>query len=188
MTTSLFRLLTNPCENLWTVRVNLSLQFGLYGSTWIAFIFSFLLLVSHPERASSFLCAQRAAHWSTPSSPALIGRSSFTGTSNSEQGCRLKTDTSSSSLTYWWSVKPSKWKRFALTEAGCSRLWVYVQSHRCFCLRVARSANNFKQKAQVRVCQMWTAGYTDEVCEGSTSPERSFVMGWPTCNYVATFR
>uniref|UniRef100_H3C3Q9 Ras-associating domain-containing protein n=1 Tax=Tetraodon nigroviridis TaxID=99883 RepID=H3C3Q9_TETNG len=52
----------------------------------------------------------------------------------------------------------------------------------------AKSANHFKQKAQVRVCQMWTAGYMDEVCEGSMSPERSFVMGWPTCNYVATFR
>ncbi|XP_056883556.1 rho GTPase-activating protein 20-like isoform X1 [Takifugu flavidus] len=51
----------------------------------------------------------------------------------------------------------------------------------------AKSANNFKRKAQVRVCQMWTTGYTDEVYEGSTSPERSFVMGWPTCNYVATF-
>ncbi|XP_031697536.1 rho GTPase-activating protein 20-like [Anarrhichthys ocellatus] len=34
---------------------------------------------------------------------------------------------------------------------------------------------------------MWTAGCMDEVCEGSTNPERSFVMGWPTCNCVATF-
>lgn len=82
----------------------------------------------------------------------------------------------------------SPWKPFTLTEAGCSCLWVYVQSHWYFCPCVSRSANNFKQKAQVRVCQMWTAGYMDEVCEGSTSPERSFVMGWPTCNYVATFR
>ncbi|XP_076579747.1 rho GTPase-activating protein 20-like isoform X2 [Chaetodon auriga] len=51
----------------------------------------------------------------------------------------------------------------------------------------AKSANHFKQKAQVRVCEMWTAGCMDEVCEGSTHPERSFVMGWPTCNYVAMF-
>lgn len=35
---------------------------------------------------------------------------------------------------------------------------------------------------------MWTANCMDEVCEGSTNPERSFVMGWPTCNCVATFR
>ncbi|XP_073318847.1 rho GTPase-activating protein 20-like [Pagrus major] len=51
----------------------------------------------------------------------------------------------------------------------------------------AKSANHFKQKAQVRVCEMWTACCMDEVCEGSTNPERSFVMGWPTCNYVAMF-
>ncbi|XP_071321133.1 rho GTPase-activating protein 20-like [Trachinotus anak] len=51
----------------------------------------------------------------------------------------------------------------------------------------AKSANHFKQKAQVCVCEMWTAGCMDEVCEGTTNPERSFVMGWPTCNCVATF-
>ncbi|XP_072228213.1 rho GTPase-activating protein 20-like [Leuresthes tenuis] len=51
----------------------------------------------------------------------------------------------------------------------------------------AKSANHFKQKAQVCVCDMWTAGCMDEVCEGSTNPERSFVMGWPTWNCVAMF-
>lgn len=51
-----------------------------------------------------------------------------------------------------------------------------------------RSANHFKQKAQVLLCEMWTAGCLDEVCEGSTFPERSFVMGWPTCNCAAVFR
>uniref|UniRef100_A0AAQ4P1S2 Ras-associating domain-containing protein n=1 Tax=Gasterosteus aculeatus aculeatus TaxID=481459 RepID=A0AAQ4P1S2_GASAC len=51
----------------------------------------------------------------------------------------------------------------------------------------AKSPTHFKVKAQVRVCEMWTAGCLDEVCEGTTSPERSFVMGWPTCNCVATF-
>ncbi|XP_047211521.1 rho GTPase-activating protein 20-like isoform X2 [Girardinichthys multiradiatus] len=51
----------------------------------------------------------------------------------------------------------------------------------------AKSANNFKQKAQVCVCEMWTAGCMDEVCEGSTNPEQSFVMGWPTWNCVAMF-
>ncbi|XP_038161710.1 rho GTPase-activating protein 20-like isoform X2 [Cyprinodon tularosa] len=34
---------------------------------------------------------------------------------------------------------------------------------------------------------MWTASCMDEVCEGSTAPERSFVMGWPTWNCVAVF-
>ncbi|XP_072253564.1 rho GTPase-activating protein 20 [Leuresthes tenuis] len=51
----------------------------------------------------------------------------------------------------------------------------------------AKSSTHFKTKAQVRVCEMWTANCMEEVCEGSTTPERSFVMGWPTCNCVATF-
>ncbi|KAM8857581.1 rho GTPase-activating protein 20 isoform 2-T2 [Synchiropus picturatus] len=51
----------------------------------------------------------------------------------------------------------------------------------------AKSSTNFKVKAQVRVCEMWTANCMEEVCEGSTSTERSFVMGWPTCNCVVTF-
>ncbi|XP_077406420.1 rho GTPase-activating protein 20-like [Vanacampus margaritifer] len=51
----------------------------------------------------------------------------------------------------------------------------------------AKSANQFKQKAQARVCEMWTASCMEEVCEGSACPERSFVIGWPTCNSVATF-
>ncbi|XP_061697840.1 rho GTPase-activating protein 20-like isoform X2 [Syngnathoides biaculeatus] len=50
-----------------------------------------------------------------------------------------------------------------------------------------KSPSHFKVKARVRVCEMWTAACVEEVCEGSTSPERSFVLGWPTCNYVATF-
>ncbi|KAI3356063.1 hypothetical protein L3Q82_017327 [Scortum barcoo] len=51
----------------------------------------------------------------------------------------------------------------------------------------AKSPTHFKVKAQVRVCEMWTASCMEEVCEGSTNPEKSFVMGWPTCNCVATF-
>ncbi|KAK1902880.1 Rho GTPase-activating protein 20 [Dissostichus eleginoides] len=51
----------------------------------------------------------------------------------------------------------------------------------------AKSSTHFKVKAQVRVCEMWTASCLEEVCEGSTNPERSFVMGWPTCNCVASF-
>uniref|UniRef100_A0A8C7XDG0 Rho GTPase-activating protein 20 n=1 Tax=Oryzias sinensis TaxID=183150 RepID=A0A8C7XDG0_9TELE len=51
----------------------------------------------------------------------------------------------------------------------------------------AKSQTHFKVKSQVRVCEMWTANCMEEVCEGSTNPDRSFVMGWPTCNYVATF-
>lgn len=35
---------------------------------------------------------------------------------------------------------------------------------------------------------MWVSHCIEEVCEGSTNPEKSFVVGWPTCNFVATFR
>ncbi|KAK1802910.1 hypothetical protein P4O66_021448 [Electrophorus voltai] len=51
----------------------------------------------------------------------------------------------------------------------------------------AKSSTNFKMKAQARVCEMWTADCMEEVCEGSTSLDKSFVIGWPTCNCVATF-
>ncbi|XP_073702067.1 rho GTPase-activating protein 20-like isoform X1 [Garra rufa] len=51
----------------------------------------------------------------------------------------------------------------------------------------AKSVMQVKQKKCVRVSEMWTAGCVDEVCEASTGSERSFVMGWPTYNCVATF-
>lgn len=35
---------------------------------------------------------------------------------------------------------------------------------------------------------MWTAGCVDEVGEGNTNAMKSFVLGWPTVNFVATFR
>uniref|UniRef100_A0A673KL95 Rho GTPase-activating protein 20-like n=1 Tax=Sinocyclocheilus rhinocerous TaxID=307959 RepID=A0A673KL95_9TELE len=51
----------------------------------------------------------------------------------------------------------------------------------------AKSVMQVKQKKCVRVSEMWTASCVDEVCEASTASERSFVMGWPTYNCVATF-
>ncbi|XP_040440248.1 rho GTPase-activating protein 20 isoform X2 [Falco naumanni] len=52
----------------------------------------------------------------------------------------------------------------------------------------SKSHSHFKLKCQARLCEMWTAFCTEEVCEGSTDPERSFVLGWPTTNCVANFR
>ncbi|MGH0155905.1 UNVERIFIED_CONTAM: hypothetical protein FKN15_050341, partial [Acipenser sinensis] len=52
----------------------------------------------------------------------------------------------------------------------------------------SKSTSHFKLKNHVQICEMWTASCTDEVCEGSTNHNRSFVMGWPTTNCVATFR
>ncbi|XP_038673699.1 rho GTPase-activating protein 20 [Scyliorhinus canicula] len=51
----------------------------------------------------------------------------------------------------------------------------------------SKSASHFKLKKRVKICEVWMATCMDEVCEGSTSPELSFVMGWPTTNCVATF-
>ncbi|XP_078066476.1 rho GTPase-activating protein 20 [Mustelus asterias] len=51
----------------------------------------------------------------------------------------------------------------------------------------SKSSTNFKLKNQVRLCEMWTAFCIDEVCERKTTPENSFVIGWPTTNCVITF-
>nr|XP_009682085.1 PREDICTED: rho GTPase-activating protein 20 isoform X2 [Struthio camelus australis] len=51
----------------------------------------------------------------------------------------------------------------------------------------SKSHSHFKLKCQARLCEMWTAFCTEEVCEGSTDPERSFVLGWPTTNCVVNF-
>ncbi|XP_051877645.1 rho GTPase-activating protein 20 isoform X2 [Pristis pectinata] len=50
-----------------------------------------------------------------------------------------------------------------------------------------KSSTNLKLKNQVRLCEMWTAFCIDEVCERKTTPENSFVIGWPTTNCVITF-
>ncbi|KAE8627473.1 hypothetical protein XENTR_v10007018 [Xenopus tropicalis] len=51
----------------------------------------------------------------------------------------------------------------------------------------SKSPSNFKLKHHVQVSEIWTAFCMEEVCEGSTCPERSFVIGWPVTNCVATF-
>ncbi|OCT96154.1 rho GTPase-activating protein 20 isoform X2 [Xenopus laevis] len=51
----------------------------------------------------------------------------------------------------------------------------------------SKSPSNFKLKHHMRVSEMWMASCMEEVCEGSTCPERSFVIGWPVTNCVATF-
>ncbi|XP_044143282.1 rho GTPase-activating protein 20 [Bufo gargarizans] len=51
----------------------------------------------------------------------------------------------------------------------------------------SKSPSHYKLKHHVRVSEMWTASCMEEVCEGSTYPERSFVIGWPVTNCVATF-
>nr|XP_023417399.1 rho GTPase-activating protein 20 [Cavia porcellus] len=47
--------------------------------------------------------------------------------------------------------------------------------------------NNFKIKNKIKLTDMWTASCVEEVGEGNTSAVKSFVLGWPTVNFVATF-
>lgn len=55
----------------------------------------------------------------------------------------------------------------------------------------AKSGSNFKLKDKVRVSEIWlneSPAVIDEVAEISKSSDTSFVIGWPTTNYVAVFR
>ncbi|KAK3097896.1 hypothetical protein FSP39_014249 [Pinctada imbricata] len=51
-----------------------------------------------------------------------------------------------------------------------------------------KSSTTFKLKNRVRVCEMWTGDCLDEVSECTVPPDKSFVVGWPTTNVVATFK
>ncbi|XP_013914057.1 PREDICTED: rho GTPase-activating protein 20-like [Thamnophis sirtalis] len=51
----------------------------------------------------------------------------------------------------------------------------------------SKSQLHFKLKNQARLSEMWTASCLEEVCESSTNADRSFVLGWPTTNCVASF-
>ncbi|KAJ7385648.1 hypothetical protein OS493_013674 [Desmophyllum pertusum] len=49
-----------------------------------------------------------------------------------------------------------------------------------------RSAT-FKLKHRVRVSEIWLASCLDDVCESTKAADKSFVIGWPTTNFVAAF-
>lgn len=55
----------------------------------------------------------------------------------------------------------------------------------------AKSGSNFKLKDKVRISEIWlneSPAVIDEVAEIPKSSDTSFVIGWPTTNYVAVFR
>ncbi|XP_075858760.1 rho GTPase-activating protein 20-like [Microcebus murinus] len=56
-------------------------------------------------------------------------------------------------------------------------------------LVVAKSKynNKFKLKNKIKLSDMWTASCVDELGDGKSSAMKSFVLGWPTQNFVATF-
>ncbi|XP_054581334.1 rho GTPase-activating protein 20 [Eptesicus fuscus] len=56
-----------------------------------------------------------------------------------------------------------------------------------FVVAKSKYNNNFKIKNKIKLSDMWTANCVDEVGEGNTDAMKSFVVGWPTVNFVATF-
>ncbi|XP_064374571.1 rho GTPase-activating protein 20-like isoform X2 [Dromaius novaehollandiae] len=51
----------------------------------------------------------------------------------------------------------------------------------------SKSSSSLKLKKQVHLSEIWTSTCLSEVTEKKMSPENSFVIGWPTTNYVVTF-
>ncbi|KAJ7411892.1 hypothetical protein BTVI_48255 [Pitangus sulphuratus] len=51
----------------------------------------------------------------------------------------------------------------------------------------SKSSSSLKLKKQVHLSEVWTGTCLSEVTEKKMSPENSFVIGWPTINYVVTF-
>ncbi|XP_034507075.1 rho GTPase-activating protein 20 [Ailuropoda melanoleuca] len=47
---------------------------------------------------------------------------------------------------------------------------------------------NFKKKNKIPLNTVWTANCMDKVGDANIRAGRSFVVGWPTVNFVATFR
>ncbi|XP_076307680.1 uncharacterized protein LOC143223500 isoform X2 [Tachypleus tridentatus] len=50
-----------------------------------------------------------------------------------------------------------------------------------------RSSGTYKQKERLSISELWLSSCLSEVCEFSSSPEVSFVLGWPTTNVVVSF-
>ncbi|KAM6198145.1 rho GTPase-activating protein 20-like [Sarcoramphus papa] len=51
----------------------------------------------------------------------------------------------------------------------------------------SKSSSSLKLKKQVHLSEVWTGTCLSEVTEKKMAPENSFVIGWPTTNYVVTF-
>ncbi|XP_070808264.1 rho GTPase-activating protein 20-like [Pituophis catenifer annectens] len=51
----------------------------------------------------------------------------------------------------------------------------------------SKSSSSLKLKKKVHLSEVWTGSCLSEVSEKKISPDTSFVIGWPTVNYVVTF-
>lgn len=54
-----------------------------------------------------------------------------------------------------------------------------------FCFR---SASTYKLKKRVYLSELWLSSCTEEVSDIIFPPGRTFVIGWPTENFVALFK
>lgn len=83
-----------------------------------------------------------------------------------------------------------QWKPASYDRPGyrSSNVWEIKWRDILFDFSVSRYNNNFKIKNKIKLTDMWTASCVEEVGEGNTSAVKSFVLGWPTVNFVATFR
>uniref|UniRef100_A0A8C7NAV4 Rho GTPase-activating protein 20 n=1 Tax=Oncorhynchus kisutch TaxID=8019 RepID=A0A8C7NAV4_ONCKI len=50
----------------------------------------------------------------------------------------------------------------------------------------SKSSTSRKRKERVRLCEIWLASCMEEVAERKLCSKNSFVIGWPTINYVVT--
>ncbi|XP_063169524.1 rho GTPase-activating protein 20-like isoform X2 [Candoia aspera] len=51
----------------------------------------------------------------------------------------------------------------------------------------SKSSSSLKLKKKIHLSEVWTGSCLSEVSEKKMSPGTSFVIGWPTINYVVTF-
>ncbi|XP_032084541.1 rho GTPase-activating protein 20-like isoform X2 [Thamnophis elegans] len=51
----------------------------------------------------------------------------------------------------------------------------------------SKSSSSLKLKKKIHLSEVWTGSCLSEVSEKKMSPDTSFVIGWPTVNYVVTF-
>ncbi|XP_028411869.1 uncharacterized protein LOC114534603 [Dendronephthya gigantea] len=74
-----------------------------------------------------------------------------------------------------------------LTAAGLSHDRYIFLFNDFLLVAKSKSSSYYKLKERVKLSEMWVAGCIDDVAENVKSPEKSFVLGWPTENFVATF-
>ena len=99
-----------------------------------------------------------------------------------------------SGIHFFFSVDSRRPITVVLKKSGLKTLQLTLSdSNECSlreveCCYLFRSTSSYKLKHRVRVSEIWLASCLDDVCETTKPSDRSFVVGWPTTNFVATFK